>query len=89
MLPMPEKRPVALPPSLPLPPAASSPSVQRVMQGNVRRDTTPERALRYHRDVFRAVERGNRVQAREAMNRHMDEAIATMTAALAGLPPSR
>jgi len=50
---------------------------------------TPERALRYHRDIFRAVERGNRVQAREAMNRHMDEAITTMTAALEGMPPSR
>jgi GntR family transcriptional repressor for pyruvate dehydrogenase complex len=43
---------------------------------------TPKRALRYHRDIFRAVERGDRDMARDAMNRHMDEAIATMTAAL-------
>ena len=46
---------------------------------------TPERALRYHRDVYRAVEREDRELARQAMDRHMDEAIATMTAALAGM----
>jgi GntR family transcriptional repressor for pyruvate dehydrogenase complex len=49
---------------------------------------TPERALRYHRDVFRWVERGDRDRAREAMDRHMDEAIATMTAALGGMAPA-
>jgi GntR family transcriptional repressor for pyruvate dehydrogenase complex len=45
---------------------------------------TPERALRYHRDIYRAVERSDRDLARQAMDRHMDEAIATMTAALGG-----
>lgn len=50
---------------------------------------TPERALRYHRDVFAAVERGDRDLAREAMNRHMDEAITTMTAALGGTEATR
>ena len=48
---------------------------------------TPERTLRYHREVFRWVERGDRDMAREAMDRHMDEAIATMTAALGGMAP--
>ena len=48
---------------------------------------TPERALRYHRDVLRGVERADPDLAREAMNRHMDEAIATMTAALGEMTP--
>lgn len=49
---------------------------------------TPERALRYHREIFRAVERGDRDRARLAMDRHLDEAIATMTAALGGDTPA-
>src|SRR5829696_1508707 len=48
---------------------------------------TPERALRYHREVYRAVEHGDRDMARLAMDRHMDEAIATMTVALGGVVP--
>lgn len=43
---------------------------------------TPERALAFHRDVFRCVEAGDAAGARAAMDRHMDEAIETMTAAL-------
>jgi GntR family transcriptional repressor for pyruvate dehydrogenase complex len=43
---------------------------------------TPARALAYHRDVFRCVQQGDRVGAREAMNRHMDEAATTMAEAL-------
>jgi GntR family transcriptional repressor for pyruvate dehydrogenase complex len=49
---------------------------------------TPERALRYHRDLFRWVEQGNREMARDAMDRHMDEAISTMTAALGDMTPA-
>jgi GntR family transcriptional repressor for pyruvate dehydrogenase complex len=49
---------------------------------------TPERALAFHRDIFACVERGDPAGARTAMDRHMDEAIATMTAALAGGPPA-
>lgn len=48
---------------------------------------TPERALRFHRDIFQAVQDGDRAMARDAMDRHMDEAIATMTAALERLSP--
>jgi GntR family transcriptional repressor for pyruvate dehydrogenase complex len=44
---------------------------------------TPERALRYHRDVYRAVVTQDREAARQAMDRHMDEAIQTMTRSLA------
>lgn len=46
---------------------------------------TPGRALGFHRDVFGAVERRDVAAARLAMDRHMDEAIATMTAALESL----
>ncbi len=44
---------------------------------------TPERALRYHRDIYRAVVTQDREAARQAMDRHMDEAIQTMTKSLA------
>lgn len=47
---------------------------------------TPERALHYHRAVFRCTELGDEAGARLAMDRHMDEAIATMTAALSSEP---
>ena len=43
---------------------------------------TPGRALAFHRDIFACVERRDAAGARAAMDRHMDEAIATMTAAL-------
>jgi GntR family transcriptional repressor for pyruvate dehydrogenase complex len=43
---------------------------------------TPARALAYHRDVFRCVQQRDRAGARDAMNRHMDEAAATMSEAL-------
>jgi len=50
---------------------------------------TPARALRYHRDIYRAVERADRELARKAMDLHMDEAISTMTAALASMTPEQ
>jgi GntR family transcriptional repressor for pyruvate dehydrogenase complex len=43
---------------------------------------TPERALSYHQDIFRFVQARDSEGARSAMQRHMDEAIETMTAGL-------
>lgn len=44
---------------------------------------TPRRALDYHLDIFRSVQQGDAEGARRAMDRHMDEAAATMNQALA------
>lgn len=43
---------------------------------------TPERALSYHQDIFRNVQQQDSAGARQAMQRHMDEAIETMTTGL-------
>lgn len=48
---------------------------------------TPERALGFHREIYACIERGDRAAAREAMDRHMDEAIVTMTATLGAPAP--
>lgn len=48
---------------------------------------TPRRALDYHLDIYRGVAARDAERAREAMNRHMDEAAATMNQALAAEEP--
>jgi GntR family transcriptional repressor for pyruvate dehydrogenase complex len=61
-----------------------------VRQLGLRVPGTPARALDYHRRILTCVEAGDVMGARQAMDRHMDEAWQTMSAALshANLTPA-